>query len=126
MIATVGVSLLDRREGLPVDGIPQISVEELKRRLDAREDVFVLDVREPHEAQIVNMGAPLIPLGQLANRIGELAAQKNRKIVVHCKSGGRSQMAAQLLNNAGFPHVENLPGGILAWAVKIDPTLPKY
>jgi adenylyltransferase/sulfurtransferase len=109
-----------------VDGIPQISVQELKRRIDAHEDVFVLDVREPHEAQIVNIGAPLIPLGQLANRIDELAPQKDREIVVHCKSGGRSQKAAQLLKNAGFAHVENLAGGILAWADKIDPTLPKY
>ena len=109
-----------------VDGIPQISVQELKRRLDAHEDVFILDVREPHEVKIVNIGAPLIPLGQLANRIGELAAEKDREIVVHCKSGGRSQKAALILKNAGFTHVENLAGGILAWAEKIDPTLPKY
>jgi adenylyltransferase/sulfurtransferase len=109
-----------------VDGIPQISVQELKRRLDAREDVFVLDVREPHEVQIVNLGAPLIPLGDLPKRLDELAAQKNREIVVHCKSGGRSQKAALILKNAGFTHVENLAGGILAWADKIDPTLPKY
>jgi adenylyltransferase/sulfurtransferase len=109
-----------------VDGIPQISVQELKRRLDAKEDVFVLDVREPHEVKIVNLGAPLIPLGELAKRVGELEAEKDRDIVVHCKSGGRSQKAAQLLKNAGFAHVENLAGGILAWADKIDPTLPKY
>jgi adenylyltransferase/sulfurtransferase len=109
-----------------VDGIPQISVQELKRRLDAHEDVFVLDVREPHEVQIVNIGAPLIPLGQLANRIGELEAERNRKIVVHCKVGGRSQKAAVILKNAGFENVENLTGGILAWAEKIDPTMPKY
>jgi adenylyltransferase/sulfurtransferase len=109
-----------------VDGIPQISVQELKRRLDAHEDVFILDVREPHEVQIVNIGAPLIPLGQLANRVGELAPQKGREIVVHCKSGGRSQKAALILKSAGFTHVENLAGGILAWAEKIDPTLPKY
>jgi adenylyltransferase/sulfurtransferase len=109
-----------------VDGIPQISVQELKRRIDAHEDVFVLDVREPHEAQIVNIGAPLIPLGELPKRLDELAAQKDQDIVIHCKSGGRSQKAAQLLKNAGFPHVENLAGGILAWADKIDPTLPKY
>jgi rhodanese-related sulfurtransferase len=126
MIETVGVSLLDRREGLLVNGIPQIGVEELKRRLDAKEDVFVLDVREPHEAQIVNIGAPLIPLGQLANRVGELEAERNRNIVIHCKSGARSQKAALILKNAGFTHVENLAGGILAWAEKIDPTLPKY
>ena len=109
-----------------VDGIPQITVQELKRRLDAHEDVFVLDVREPHEVQIVNIGAPLIPLGQLANRVGELEAEKDREVVVHCKSGGRSQKAALILKSAGFTHVENLAGGILAWAEKIDPTLPKY
>jgi adenylyltransferase/sulfurtransferase len=109
-----------------VDGIPQISVQELKRRLDAKQDVFVLDVREPHEVKIVNIGAPLIPLGDLPKRIDELAAQKDREIVVHCKSGGRSQKAAQFLKSAGFQHVENLAGGILAWADKIDPTLPKY
>ena len=109
-----------------VDGIPQINVQELKRRIDAHEDVFVLDVREPHEAQIVNIGAPLIPLGELPKRLDELAPQKDREIVVHCKSGGRSQKAALILKNAGFPNVENLAGGILAWADKIDPTLPKY
>jgi adenylyltransferase/sulfurtransferase len=109
-----------------VDGIPQISVQELKRRLDAHEDVFVLDVREQHEVQIVNIGAPLIPLGQLASRIGELVAEKSRRIVVHCKLGGRSQKAAVILKQAGFPNVENLTGGIIAWAEKIDPTLPKY
>jgi len=109
-----------------VDGIPQISVQELKRRLDAHEDIFVLDVREPHEAKIVTLGAPLIPLGDLPKRLDELAPQRDREIVVHCKSGGRSQKAAQLLKNAGFTHVENLAGGILAWADKIDPTMPKY
>ncbi len=109
-----------------VDGIPQISVQELKRRLDAHEDVFVLDVREPHEVKIVNIGAPLIPLGELPKRLDELAPYKDREIVVHCKSGGRSQKAAQFLKSAGFQHVENLAGGILAWADKIDPTLPKY
>ena len=98
----------------------------MKRRLDAKEDVFVLDVREPHEVQIVNIGAPLIPLGQLAGRIGELAAEKDRRIVLHCKSGARSQRAAQILKQAGFAHVENLTGGILAWAERIDPRLPKY
>ena len=109
-----------------VDGIPQISVQELKRRLDAKEDVFVLDVREPHEVPIANIGAPLIPVGDLEKRIGELAAEKDRNIVVHCRSGARSQKAALILKNAGFTHVENLAGGILAWADKIDPTMPKY
>ena len=109
-----------------VDGIPQISVEELKRKLDAKEDFFLLDVREPHEVPIANIGAPLIPLGQLEQRLGELAAYKNREIVIHCRSGSRSQKAALILKNAGFTHPENLAGGILAWADKIDPTMPKY
>ena len=109
-----------------VDGIPQITVEELKRKLDAKEDVFVLDVREPHEVPIANIGAPLIPLGQLEQRLGELAAHKDREIVVHCKSGGRSQKAALILKNAGFQQVENLAGGILVWADKIDKSMPKY
>lgn len=109
-----------------VDGIPQISVEALKQKLDTKEDVFVLDVREPHEYQIVNIGAPLIPLGSIESRIGELAAQKDREIVVHCKSGARSQKAALALKQAGFTNVSNLTGGITAWAEKIDPSLPKY
>ncbi|HEX3571438.1 MAG TPA: molybdopterin-synthase adenylyltransferase MoeB [Acidobacteriaceae bacterium] len=113
-------------EAAVVDGIPQISVEELKRKLDAKEDVFVLDVREPHEVPIANIGAPLIPVGELEKRVGELAAQKNREIVVHCRSGSRSQKAALILKNAGFKNVENLAGGILAWADKIDPSMPKY
>lgn len=109
-----------------VDGIPQISVQELKRKLDAKEDVFVLDVREPHEYQIVNLGAPLIPVGDIERRASELADKKNSEIVVHCKSGARSQKAALALQKAGFTNVSNLTGGILAWAEKIDPSLPKY
>jgi adenylyltransferase/sulfurtransferase len=109
-----------------VDGIPQITVEELKHKLDARDDIFVLDVREPHEYAIANLGAPQIPVGEVERRIGELAAQKNREIVVHCRSGARSQKAALILKQAGFTNVSNLAGGILAWADKIDPTMPKY
>jgi molybdopterin/thiamine biosynthesis adenylyltransferase/rhodanese-related sulfurtransferase len=109
-----------------VDGIPQISVQELKRKLDAKENIFVLDVREPHEYQIVNLGAPLIPVGDLERRVSELAEKKNSEIVVHCKSGARSQKASLILQKAGFINVSNLTGGILAWADKIDPSLPKY
>ncbi|MEO6805339.1 MAG: molybdopterin-synthase adenylyltransferase MoeB [Edaphobacter sp.] len=109
-----------------VDGIPQITVEELKRKLDAKEDIFVLDVREPHEYLIANLGAPQIPVGEVERRIGELAAQKNREVVVHCRSGARSQKAALVLKQAGFTNVSNLAGGILAWADKIDSSMPKY
>lgn len=106
------------------NGIPQITPVELKRRLDAGEDVFVLDVREPYEYQIVNIGAPLIPLGELPNRLGEL--DPNREIVIHCRTGGRSQRAAELLAKNGFKSVANLAGGITAWATDVDPRLPKY
>jgi molybdopterin/thiamine biosynthesis adenylyltransferase/rhodanese-related sulfurtransferase len=109
-----------------VDGIPQISVEALKRKLDAKEDVFVLDVREPHEYPIANLGAPLIPVGSLEGRVAELASVKDKEIIVHCRSGARSQKAAVILKNAGFTNVSNLTGGILAWAEKIDPSMPKY
>ena len=109
-----------------VDGIPQITVEELKRKLDAREDIFVLDVREPHEYLIANLGAPQIPVGEVERRVNELADQKNREVIVHCRSGARSQKAALILKQAGFTNVSNLTGGILAWADKIDPSMPKY
>jgi rhodanese-related sulfurtransferase len=109
-----------------VDGIPQISVQELKRKLDAKRDVFVLDVREPHEYQIVNLGAPLIPAGDIERRSSELADKKNSEVVVYCKAGVRSQKAALALKLAGFTNISNLTGGILAWAEKIDPSMPKY
>jgi adenylyltransferase/sulfurtransferase len=104
--------------------IPEIQPEELKRRLDAQEDIFVLDVREPHEYQIVNIKGHLIPLGDLPTRVHEL--DSSREIVVHCKSGMRSAKAVDFLRKAGFKHATNLTGGILAWADRIDRSLPKY
>jgi adenylyltransferase/sulfurtransferase len=109
-----------------VDGIPQVSVEQLKQRIDAGDKPFILDVREPHEYQIVNIGAPLIPVGQLEQRLNEIPVSKNEEIVVHCKTGGRSQKASLALKAAGFTNVKNLAGGITAWADKIDKSLPKY
>ncbi len=107
-----------------VDGVPQISVEELKAKREA--GVFVLDVREPHEAQIATLGATLIPVGSLEQRIGELAGREGEEILVHCKSGGRSQRASLLLKQHGFTNVKNVAGGITAWAERIDPTMAKY
>ncbi|MGH9491960.1 MAG: molybdopterin-synthase adenylyltransferase MoeB [Terriglobales bacterium] len=103
---------------------PAIQVEELKRRLDAGEDVFVLDVREPHEYQICNLQGHLIPLGDLPKRAHEL--DSSREIVAHCRSGKRSAEAVEFLRRAGFRKVWNLAGGILAWADRIDPKMPKY
>jgi sulfur-carrier protein adenylyltransferase/sulfurtransferase len=114
-----------RGEEKPVDtAIPEIQVEELKRRLDAGENIFVLDVREPHEYQICNIGGHLIPLNELPKRINEL--DSSREIVAHCKMGGRSAKAVQFLRQAGFQKVSNLKGGITAWADRIDPRMPKY
>jgi adenylyltransferase/sulfurtransferase len=101
-----------------------IQVEELKRRLDKGDDIFVLDVREPHEYQICNIGGYLIPLGDLPKRVSEL--DSSREIVAHCRSGARSAKAVDFLRQAGFKKVHNLAGGILAWADRVDPKMPKY
>ncbi len=114
-----------RGEETPVaTGVPEIQPEELKRKLDAGEDVFVLDVREPHEYQICNIGGHLIPLGDLPRRVSELDTA--RDIVVHCRSGVRSAKDVGFLQQAGFRKVANLAGGILAWSDKVDPKVPKY
>jgi len=105
-------------------GVPEIQVEELKRRLDAKDDVFVLDVREPHEYQICNIGGYLIPLNDLPKRVNEL--DSSREMVVHCKMGGRSAKAVAFLQQAGFTKVHNLAGGITAWSERVDPKVPKY
>ena len=105
-------------------GVPEISVEELKQRLDAKEDLFILDVREPHEYKICNLNGHLIPLNDLPRRVHEL--DPGKEMVVHCRSGVRSARAVGFLRQAGFTKAKNLAGGILAWADRIDPKVPKY
>lgn len=93
-----------------------ITVEELKKRKDANEELHILDVREPAEYQETNMGAKLIPLGQiLGMQIDEIEDWKNEEVIVHCKSGMRSMQACMALEQMGFTNVKNLAGGILAW-----------
>ena len=110
------------------NGIPQISVKELKARLDgkeARNDNFLLlDVREPYEFQIAQIGGKLIPQNDVPNRLGEL--NREQEIIVHCRSGARSQKIAEFLQSNGFQKVSNVAGGILAWSDEIDPTVQKY
>src|ERR1700678_1400723 len=106
------------------NGIPQITVKELKARLDAGEDVQLIDVREPYEAQIAQIGGKLIPKGDVPNRLAEI--DRNREVVVHCKSGGRSQQISEFLKQAGYERVANVAGGITAWSNEIDPSVPKY
>jgi molybdopterin/thiamine biosynthesis adenylyltransferase/rhodanese-related sulfurtransferase len=104
--------------------VPEIAPRELKARLDRGDDLFVLDVREPHEYQICNLGGHLIPLGELSRRVNEL--DSSREIVAHCRSGKRSAEAVEFLRSAGFRKVLNLKGGILAWSDEVDPSVPKY
>jgi adenylyltransferase/sulfurtransferase len=106
------------------NGIPQISVKDLKARRDAGEDVFLLDVREPYEYQIAQIGGTLIPQNDVPNRLAEIP--RDREIVVQCRSGARSQRIAELLKQAGYRDVVNLAGGILAWSDEIDPSVQKY
>jgi molybdopterin/thiamine biosynthesis adenylyltransferase/rhodanese-related sulfurtransferase len=114
-----------RGEEKPVPATMQdMTPEELKQRLDAGDDLFVLDVREPHEYQICNIGGHLIPLNDLPKRVSEL--DSSREIVVHCKMGGRSAKAVDFLKQAGFGKVHNLAGGINAWAERVDTKMPKY
>lgn len=110
----------------PTPGVPEITVEELKQKLDAKQDVFILDVREPNEYKICNISGHLIPLNELPKRLEELGSSKDKEIVVHCHRGGRSARAVAFLQQAGFTQAKNLKGGILAWADKIDPKMAKY
>ena len=105
--------------------LPEIGPAALKSRLDAGEDIFVLDVREPHEFEIARIpGTTLIPLGTLPQHVHELDATAD--IVIHCKSGVRSGKAQRLLKEMGFSRVTNLAGGILRWSDEVDSGVPKY
>ena len=105
--------------------VKEVSVQELKRRLDAGDKLQLIDVREPWEVAIARLPASThIPLGQLPARLGEL--QSDSDIIVMCKSGGRSRRATELLLARGFERAANLTGGIEAWADEIEPDLPTY
>jgi adenylyltransferase/sulfurtransferase len=106
------------------NGIPQVTVQELKQRRDAGEEIFLLDVREPHEYQIAHIGGTLIPQNDVPNRLVEIP--RDRDVIVHCKGGGRSQRIAEFLAQQGYTNVKNLAGGITAWSDQIDPKVQKY
>ncbi|MBI5242153.1 MAG: hypothetical protein HY922_00550 [Elusimicrobia bacterium] len=102
--------------------IPEVSVEELNAKLDARQTFTLLDVREPCEhARSSLPGSKLIPLAELPGRFGELRPLD--EIVVFCRSGRRSAEAVKILKGKGFAKSFNLAGGILAWAQRIDPSM---
>jgi adenylyltransferase/sulfurtransferase len=103
----------------------EVTVKTLKKLLDGKKDVTILDVREPFEYEICHLdGSKLIPLGELPERVSELSTAD--QIVVHCHTGGRSANAVKFLNSLGFKKAKNLKGGIKAWAEQIDPSMPTY
>jgi adenylyltransferase/sulfurtransferase len=105
--------------------IPGMSVQELKRKMDARDAFELIDVREPFEFEIARIdGAKLIPLGEIPEHANEL--DREQTLIVHCHSGRRSAQAVRLLKQHGFINVYNLEGGIDAWSNFIDPSVPKY
>ena len=97
-----------------------ITVEELKRRLDAGEKLHIVDVREPHENADFNIGGVLIPLGQIQSmQIDEIEGLKDKEVILYCRSGNRSGQACMFLDAMGFKHTRNLVGGMLAWQEKV-------
>jgi rhodanese-related sulfurtransferase len=95
-----------------------ITTEELKQRLDNGEQLTIIDVREPHEYEEFNIGATLIPLGELPSKMVDLAPYKNTELIVHCRSGARSNSAKMYLEDAGFTNVRNLLGGMMDWQAR--------
>lgn len=103
----------------------EITVQQLKSRIDAGEDLFIIDVREPNEYQIVKLGGTtLIPLNTVPDNLSKIP--KDREVIVHCKMGGRSAKAIEFLKSQGYTHLKNLTGGINAYATEIDKTMPTY
>lgn len=121
-----GVGTHEEEEQVADDGW-EISVTDLKKRLDRGDKLTIIDVREPHEWQISNLekyGSRLIPLGQIKDRLSEI--NPDEEIMLHCKMGGRSAKAYEILKNAGYTRIKNVKGGITAWADEVDKRMPKY
>jgi rhodanese-related sulfurtransferase len=97
-----------------------ISVQELKERLDAGRAPKIIDVREVHEYQTGHIAAENIPMGEIPGRLGDLAQYKDQELVICCRSGGRSGNITSYLKSQGFSGVRNLTGGMLAWQAQID------
>ena len=104
----------------------EITATELKKRMDAGDDIQLIDVRQPDENAFAKIeGAKLIPLGEIVRRMDEL--DDTRETVLHCKAGGRSAQAIEMLKRAGYKgELKNMRGGITAWSNEVDPKVPKY
>jgi adenylyltransferase/sulfurtransferase len=122
-----GVPQADAAEAATIGSIPAISATELRSRLDNGDRITLIDVREPHEWEIGNLGehgARLVPLGRLVERMNELDTAD--EIVLYCRTGNRSAHALAQLRDAGFTRLWNLEGGLLAWSEEVDPSMPRY
>jgi len=97
-----------------------ITVQELKEKMDNNEDFTFIDVREPVEYQQFNLGAKLIPLGQVLQNLDQIEGDKDKELIVHCRSGKRSATAKSLLEQNGYTQVRNLIGGVLEWIAVIQ------
>lgn len=97
----------------------EISVEELKQKLDSGEKVNLIDCREPHEYEEANLGGKLVPLGKIQTmQTEDIEHLKDEEVIIHCRSGKRSMMACLMLEQMGFTNTYNVTGGILAWQEK--------
>jgi adenylyltransferase/sulfurtransferase len=108
-----------------IDAMKEVTVQELKAMMDSGADFQLIDVREPHEYDICNLGGELIPQGEIPHQVERVS--KDKKVILQCRSGARSgNMVQWLEKNHGFTNLYNLKGGILAWAREIDTTMPTY
>jgi sulfur-carrier protein adenylyltransferase/sulfurtransferase len=104
-----------------------ITARDLKNMMDAGENIFVVDVREPNEYEIVSIpGATLIPKGEFVSGAALERLPQDKRIVLHCKSGARSAEALAIVKDAGFSDAVHVGGGVLAWVSQVDPSLPTY
>ena len=104
--------------------VPEMTVQQLKHRIDRGDAPYLIDCRDPHEHEFCNIGGELMPMATMPGRVGSLDA--SRETVVYCRSGIRSAAVVRLLRDSGFERAINLRGGILAWSDEIDPSVPKY
>ena len=111
-----------------MDALPlHVDVRTVKDLLDDGEDFLLLDCREADEYALVHIAqARHVPMGEIANRVGEIEPQRQKRIVVHCHHGGRSLKVTQWLRQQGFVRAQNMSGGIDAWSLLVDTSLPRY
>lgn len=103
----------------------EVTCEELKQLKDSNADIQLIDVREDYERDIAEIGGEHIPMGEISDNLNKIS--KDKKVVVYCRSGNRSAVIVNMLTSEhGFNNIYNLKGGLLEWASKIDPSVPKY